>query len=212
MSDLSPVTAQWQSLFNLYLTIGTTVGVVVIGWLIFNAIKYRAKSGSKEPEDAPKPDRIPPERGTYGAAMILTLMVAGILFTITLGTMETVDLIEHPPEEGTLVIEVYGFQWGWRFVYPNGKETVGEVRVPKDEVIIFKVTGEDVFHKFQILEFKIGVDAIPGIVNEIWIKPDITGTFNIQCFELCGVGHARMLAKLVVMEPDEFEMWLKGGE
>ncbi|MDJ0269182.1 MAG: cytochrome c oxidase subunit II [Aigarchaeota archaeon] len=207
---LSPVTAQWQELFNLYLTIGTIVGTFVIALLIYNIIRYRHKPGSPEPADAPTPGKIPAERGTIGAALILTLIVTGILFTITLGTMETVDLIEKPPEKGAMVIKVHGFQWGWKFIYPNGLETVNEVRVPRDEVIIFAVTSDDVFHKFQLIEFKIGVDAIPGKVIWIWIKPADTGEYTIQCFELCGVGHAFMTGRLIVMEPSEFEAWYKG--
>jgi len=209
LAELSPVTAQWESLFNLYLTIGTITGAIVIGLLILNTLRYRDRPGKKEPQDAIREGRIPADRGTIGAALILTLIVAGILFTITIGTMATVDLIEKPPK-GTFHINVEGFQWGWKFTYPNGKETVNEVRVPAGEVIVFYVTSTDVFHKFQLVDFKIGVDAIPGKVNKIWIKTERTGEYLIQCYELCGVGHSVMAARLIVMEPGEFKAWYEG--
>ena len=213
MVGLSPVTTQWETLFWTYTTIGVTVGAVVIGLLVYAVVKYRARRAvAEEPRDAPRAGKVPEERGTITMALILVAMVGGILFSVTLGTMQTVDLIEKPPE-GTLNIRVTAFQWGWKFTYPNGVETVGEVRVPKDEVVVFYVTSSDVFHKFQLIEFKIGVDAIPGVVNRIWIKPAETGTYTIQCFELCGSGHSFMVGKLIVMEPSEFEEWYssKGG-
>ena len=211
LTELSPITSQWQSLFNLYLTIGTVTGVIVISLLIANTLRYRDKPGRHDPPDSIAEAKIPRDRGTIGAALILTLIVAGILFTITIGTMATVDLIEKPPK-GTLHINVEGFQWGWRFTYPNGKETLNEVRIPAGEVTVFYVTSTDVFHKFQLVEFKIGVDAIPGKVNKIWIQTDKPGEYLIQCYELCGVGHSVMRAKLIVMPPSDFEAWYKGGE
>ncbi|HID04923.1 MAG TPA: cytochrome c oxidase subunit II [Candidatus Caldiarchaeum subterraneum] len=210
IAELSPITSQWQSLFNLYLTIGTVTGVVVISLLVVNTLRYRDRPGRQNPSDAIEEAKIPAERGTIGAALLLTLIVAGILFAITIGTMATVDLIEKPPK-GTLHINVEGFQWGWRFTYPNGRETVNEVRIPAGEVTVFYVTSTDVFHKFQLVEFKIGVDAIPGKVNKIWISTEKAGEYLIQCYELCGVGHAVMAAKLIVMEPSEFKAWYEGG-
>lgn len=206
-TNLSPVTTQWESLFILYATVGSIVTAVVIGWLLYNSLRYRAKLGSKEPDDAPKHGRLPLERGSIKGGLIISLVVIGILFPITLATLQTVDLIEHPPEDHTMIITVHGFQWGWKFVYPNGKEVVGELRVPKDEVVIFKVTSDDVFHNFGIYEFKIKVDAIPGRETKIWIQPHTTGVYNILCFELCGTGHTMMKAKMIVMEPSEFHSW-----
>ena len=201
MLSLSPITTQWDWLFLLYATIGSIVGGVVIGLFIYLCIRYRRRK-----EEEIKLGKIPPERGNIRVVYILTFIVTGILFTITLGTMQTVNLIEKPPE-GTLVIEVYAYQWGWKFIYPNGKQLVGEVRVPKNEVVIFKVTSEDVFHNFGLIEFKVKADAIKGRVNTIWIKPYQTGEYSIQCFELCGVGHSWMKGKLLVMEPSEFMRW-----
>jgi len=202
MLSLSPVTAQWDWLFLLYATIGSIVGGVVISLLIYLCIRYRRRGG----EDLIKLGRIPPDRGNIKVIYILTFIVTGILFTITLGTMQTVNLIEKAPE-GTLVIEVYAYQWGWKFIYPNGKQLIGEVRVPKNEVVIFKVTSDDVFHNFGLIEFKVKADAIKGKVNTIWIKPSQIGEYNIQCFELCGIGHSWMKGKLLVMEPSEFMRW-----
>ncbi len=211
MPDLSPGAAQWQWLFNVYAIIGTVVGTVVIGWLVHNVLRYRSRRGREEPEDAPAPGRVPPERGTVRAPAALAVVVAGILFALTLGTLQTVDLIEHPPDAGNaLHIEVHGFQWGWRFVYPNGREVIGDLRVPKDRVVVFNVTGDDVFHAFGLPDFRVKSDAIPGKVNHIWIRASETGTFAILCYEHCGIGHARMTGRLLVLEPGDFDQWYGG--
>jgi len=208
---MSEITAQWFQLFNLYALLGTLAGVVVIGMLLFLTVKFRAKDGANDPADAPKPGRIPPERGRIEAVWILTGLVGSILLTLTFGTIKTVDLIHTPPKEPAMTVEVHGFQWGWKFVYPNGKTTVNEVRLPAGTLVIFKVTSDDVFHKFHLIEFKYGVDAIPGRFNEIWFSADKIGTYTIQCYELCGAGHSNMRSRLVIMPPSEFQQWYGGG-
>jgi len=204
---LSQISDQWWSLFHLYNTLGWAVGIVVLGLLVYILIRYRHRPGAAEPEDAPKGGVIPSERGSAAGAILLTLIVTGILFPLTVYTISTVDLIEHPPEKGTIVVKVEGFQWGWKFTYPNGKQLVGELRIPAGEVVIFEVRSSDVFHNFGVVDFKVKADAIPGKVIKIWIDPLKTGTYLIRCFEFCGVGHPLMTAKVVVMEPREFGQW-----
>lgn len=207
MSGLSTVAVQWESLFNLYATIGWVVGGAVIGWIIYNMTRYRSKPGAKEPEDAPRNGRFEAKRGTVRVALVLTVIITVILFGLTIGTFQSVDLIEHPPAKGTIVVKVEGFQWGWKFIYPNGKEVIGELRVPKGDVIVLDVTSTDVFHNFGILGFKVKADAIPGKVNRIWIDPTTSGSYDILCFEFCGAGHSFMKGQLTVMEPGQFDAW-----
>ncbi|HEX7033498.1 MAG TPA: hypothetical protein VF172_10910 [Nitrososphaera sp.] len=45
------------------------------------------------------------------------------------------------------------------------------------------------------------MDAVPGRVNTIWLVPDQSGEYLIQCREYCGTGHYQMRAKLIVEEP-----------
>jgi len=205
MPDLSPVSAQWQGLFNLYAAIGIAVGIVVIGWLVLNAFRYRSKPDRSEPEDAPQPGRVPAERGTVRAPAVLTVIIAGILFALSLGTIQTVDFIEQPPDlQNALVIQVHGFQWGWRFIYPDGTECIGDLRIPQGRVVVLDVTGDDVFHNLGLPDFRIKADAIPGKFNRIWIQASEVGTYSVFCYELCGVGHSGMTGRLVVMDPGAF--------
>ncbi len=207
MTDISQVSSQWQFLFNLYAILGSIVGAIVIGWLTYNLVKYRARRGAIDPEDGPKADAIPAERGSIRSVVIITVVIAAILFPLSIGTFQTVDLIQKPPSADNFIIEVEGFQWGWKFIYPNGYEAFGDLRIPKDRNVIFLVTSNDVFHNFGLLEFKIKADAIPGRTNQIWINAEQTGTYRVACFEFCGAGHTVMTSELIVMDAAEFEQW-----
>jgi cytochrome c oxidase subunit 2 len=44
------------------------------------------------------------------------------------------------------------------------------------------------------------MDAVPGRINTMWVMPDATGEYLIQCREYCGYSHFQMRAKLFVEE------------
>jgi cytochrome c oxidase subunit 2 len=49
---------------------------------------------------------------------------------------------------------------------------------------------------------------VPGLVTYFWITPTRTGTFDILCAELCGVGHPHMRGQVVVAEEGPYRVWL----
>lgn len=196
-----------DSLFKLYFYIGLSVGLIVYASLIYAIIKYRHRPGQAEPADAPRVGVIPPRRGGLGGALIMTIVVTAILIPLALGTFRSVDFIENPPVDEALHIKVEGQRFVWSFTYPEGFKTRGELVVPVGKVIVLEVTSMDVFHTFDVPDFRIKADAIPGHVNRIWFEATQPGTYNAFCAELCGVGHAIMRAKVVVMKGEEFEAW-----
>jgi len=62
---------------------------------------------------------------------------------------------------------------------------------------------------FFVPAFRYKQDAIPGRIYTGWFKPTETGTFDILCAEICGLGHGVMGAKLVVERPEEHAAWLQ---
>jgi len=196
----------WTGLFTLFAILGTAVGVVVISYMVYLIAKYRTKDPKADHPESLKLGEPPREHGK-GRELLISLILSSIIVTtLIIGSFGVMDTIETLPQ-GTLDIRVIGFQWNWKFIYPNGYTAVGELRVPKGEVVRLWVESEDVFHNFGIIEYRIKIDAIPGKTNAIWFKPYEEGVYRIQCYELCGVGHLYMTAKLVVMEPEEFEAW-----
>ena len=51
-------------------------------------------------------------------------------------------------------------------------------------------------------------DLVPGMTTEVWFTPVKTGSYEVACAELCGLGHYRMRAFLEVMEEADYQQWL----
>jgi cytochrome c oxidase subunit 2 len=56
---------------------------------------------------------------------------------------------------------------------------------------------------------RIAQDAIPGSIIPMWFKPIKTGTYEVICGQLCGLGHYSMKGSVVVDTPEDFQAWLK---
>ena len=65
----------------------------------------------------------------------------------------------------------------------------------------FEITATDVNHSFNIHDYVVLLDAIPGRVNTVWFAPDALGVHDIQCREYCGLIHYNMRGTLYVEEP-----------
>lgn len=211
MSSPAPTADVWYSLFTTYTISAVVITSVVFAIFIYVLVKYRDRPGQPDPEDAPE-SPIMPSRGKPTAGIVLTVILGVLFLGLTTSTFQALEFMEEVPEGSDhLEVQVVGFQWGWRFIYPNGKVLTNELRVPVDTVVVLKITSQDVFHTFAIPSFKVKRDAIPGRVNTLWFEAKSAGEYRIQCYELCGTGHAEMIATLVAMEPDQFNMWYEGG-
>jgi cytochrome c oxidase subunit II len=109
-------------------------------------------------------------------------------------------LIEHAPAEAEN-IKVTGQQWFWTFEHEDGRQEVGELHVTRGVPYKFELVSMDVIHDFNVPDFTILLDVVPGRVNTIWNVFDKTGEYLIQCREYCGLLHYNMKAKLFVEEP-----------
>jgi cytochrome c oxidase subunit 2 len=210
----------FTQLFSAFLIIGGLVGVVVIAYALQKAYKYRSEDGETR-EDKPEPGELPPLEGSgkgkklfvsFGASAFIVITLVGWTYFAGFIPME-----QGPSEqqvEDQMEIDVTGFQFGWKYTYPNGETEPATLRVPKDTVIRFDVTSDDVMHNFGIPEFDRRSDAIPGQTTEMWILPKETGTYDVRCYELCGSGHSRMNSEIEVVSQEEFAAsndWYDGG-
>ena len=75
---------------------------------------------------------------------------------------------------------------------------MGELHLKKDHAYKFELTSKDVIHNFNIPEYVVLLDAVPGRVNTVWFSPNVAGEFDIQCREYCGLIHYNMRATLIV--------------
>ncbi len=120
-----------------------------------------------------------------------------------------------PPAQET--VRVVAQQWAWSFVHPgpDGQldtpddiKTVDELHVKVDTLYHFKLESRDVLHSFSVPVFRLKQDVIPGRVITGWFQATKTGSFDIQCAEICGIGHALMPGRIVVATAPEHTAWM----
>ncbi|MFC6731282.1 MULTISPECIES: cytochrome c oxidase subunit II [unclassified Haladaptatus] len=201
----------FQQIFLVFLVLGTLVGVVVISYMLYNAYKYRDTPGrTDEAVDRPMLGELP-TGGGGGRKLFLSFFLSSVivlsLIAWTYGTLLFVEQPAAAQPNDEMVVKVTGFQFGWKFEYPNGHTTSGELRIPEDQRVRFVVTSEDVFHAFGIPGLRVKTDAIPGQETTTWGLAEEPGTYRAECFELCGTGHSAMSADIIVMERAAFDAW-----
>ena len=118
-------------------------------------------------------------------------------------------------EESTkdsMTVDVFSQQFAWSFGYPGkgNAYSEGELHVPLDRQVHFKMHSLDVIHSFWVPEWRIKKDNVPGITTTAIVTPDKPGAYQLVCTELCGFGHSTMRAKVIVEPPAKFREWVAG--
>jgi len=96
---------------------------------------------------------------------------------------------------------------------PNGKDDVliegDDLHMPLGQPIKMLLRSTDVVHDFYVPEFRAKMDLVPGMITFFWLTPTRTGTFDVLCAELCGVGHHVMRSSVTVEEKAAYDKWLQ---
>ncbi|MEP6685162.1 MAG: hypothetical protein ABJB22_00160 [Verrucomicrobiota bacterium] len=146
---------------------------------------------------------------------------------------------EFPATKDAILVHVVGQQFNWNFHLPGpdgqfGRREVdlvsnsnplgldsndpaskddlfviGELHTPVNRPVIMELSSKDVIHNFALPHMRMAQDAIPGQVIPMWFKPIKTGTYEVICGQLCGLGHYSMKGSLVVDSPADYQTWLK---
>jgi cytochrome c oxidase subunit II len=176
---------------------------LVAGVSVYAVWKFRAA-----PDDE---DDGSPIHGHTGLEVVWTAVPAALVTAISIYSGVVLVQIERIPQDHR-VIEVTAQQFAWSFTYPEAKVTSGQLTLPIGEPVELKLTARDVIHSFWVPEWRMKKDAVPGIETNVVVTPSKLGTFTVVCTELCGLGHATMRAKAVVMTRDGYENWLREQE
>jgi len=116
-------------------------------------------------------------------------------------------------------VRVIGQQWAWTFVHAgaDGKLDTGDDIVTTDDLHVevgktyqFLLESKDVLHSFSVPVFRLKQDVVPGRTITGWFKPVKTGTYDIQCAEICGIGHGVMSGRIHIENATEHEAWVQG--
>lgn len=80
------------------------------------------------------------------------------------------------------------------------KYTPGEVRLKKNVPVILEFRTQDIMMGFNLPDFNVRADIVPGKTTRLRLTPDKTGTFVFLCDIFCGTGHEEMNGRIVVVD------------
>jgi cytochrome c oxidase subunit II len=183
----------WIGGISLVLLVGITAAMLYFVW------RYRR---SKHPQAAEIHGNMKLE------ITWIVIPVFIVLFMFWKG-YEGFALMRDVPEDA-MVVEVEARQWAWTFRYPGEGISVPELYVPAGKPVKLLLTSpvDDVLHSFYLPDFRVKEDCVPGRQGYLWFQADRPGIHNIFCAEFCGKDHSRMLSKLHVLAPKDYEAWL----
>jgi cytochrome c oxidase subunit 2 len=172
-----------------------------------------------------------PSKTTHNTAIevLWTAVPVMILFVIAIPSFKLLYFTDSI-EEADMTLKATGRQWYWNYQYPDhggfefdaymvadadlqeGQkrllDTDNLVVLPVDTNIRLLIAASDVLHAFALPAMGIKLDAVPGQVNETWVRINQEGTYYGQCSELCGTGHSYMPITIKAVSKAAFEEWI----
>jgi cytochrome c oxidase subunit 2 len=227
----TPLASNWGTIdTTLFITFVIT-GVVFCALVLFMAYalyRFRHRDGVRAAYE--------PESGKL-ELWLTGLTSVGIAAMLAPGLVVWKDYVTVPPDASTVEVLGQQWRWTFRFPGgdgvlgtvdakridadnpfglnpddPHGQDDIlvdgGEVRLLVDKPVKLELRSVDVLHDFYVSQFRAKMDLVPGMVTYFWLTPTRTGTFEILCAELCGVGHSSMRGTVVVVEPEAHQTWL----
>ena len=227
----TPIASNWGNIdFTINLTFWVTgaVFVAVNLFMAYCVYKFRHKEGHKavyEPENAKLEVGL-----SVGTALGVIAMLAPGLFVWA-------QFVTPPDEATEYEVVGQQWQWSFRYPGrdgalgtvdtrfisesnpfginpedPNGQDDVlvkdPEIYLPVGKPVKALLRSKDVLHNYTVPQFRVKMDMVPGTVTYLWFTPMETGSFDILCEELCGIGHHVMRGRIVVAEQADFDAWM----
>jgi cytochrome c oxidase subunit II len=199
--EASTAAPKIDDLLNVMIVLSSFVFSLVMVMLFYALYKFRAKPGDESDGE--------PIHGNTRLEIAWTLIPTII---VLFGGAYSWKVLNDIEDKGSnpMTVDVFSQQYAWSFGYPGKglKFVEGEMHVPVNRTIQFKMHSLDVIHSFWVPQWRIKKDNVPGITTTAIVTPDKTGTYQLICTELCGFGHATMRAKVVVQSQQKFEEWV----
>jgi cytochrome c oxidase subunit 2 len=206
-----------------------------IGWFgYFVYVLWRFRRGRN-----PKADHLGVRNHASNYIEGLVALIEGVLLLFVAIPVWAKAVDKFPEEKDSTVIQIVAEQFDWNARYPgkdgkfgdqkmalateqnvfgvdmadpNGKDDAQlktEIHVVVNKPVIMYISSRDVIHSFKVLALRVTQDAIPGMRIPIWFLPTQTGTYQINCAQLCGIGHSSMSRGMLIVESQEdFDKWL----
>ncbi|MBI2723443.1 MAG: cytochrome c oxidase subunit II [Chloroflexi bacterium] len=200
------VAADQKFLFLMAMWPALVIGLFVEIGLVAILIKFRHRTG-----DTTLPVQVHGNNRLEIGWTVAPILLLAVFVPFVIGGI--VKLGRTPVD--SMVVNVTGVQWAWQFAYPTTDGSppinapINELRIPVDRNIAFTLRSMDVNHSFWVPKLAGKTDVIPGRENRMWFKASEVGDYSGQCAEFCGLDHARMRFRVIVMSQADFDAWLK---
>ncbi|MDZ7781286.1 MAG: cytochrome c oxidase subunit II [Gemmatimonadota bacterium] len=180
----------------------------VFFWLIW---KFRERPGQKSQYLTGKEKHVK-RWVTIPHALVLVCDVF-----IIIGSVRVWYDVKQQLPEADSTVRVIGQQWAWTFQHPGPDNTldtsddiftVGDLHVEVDKTYHFRLESRDVVHSFSVPVFRLKQDAVPGRAITGWFRPTETGEYDVQCAEICGIGHGVMAARIHIQDENQHAEWV----
>jgi len=220
---VTPIGHKLLELHNLILIICVVIFVIVFGFMFYSIFAHRKSRGHKAAQFH------------ENTTLEVVWTVIPFVILVSMALPSTATLLEmDDTSKSELTIKITGYQWKWKYDYPDqdiaffsslstprdqieNKTAKGEhyllevdnpVVLPVGKKIRLLVTANDVIHAWWIPQFGTKKDAIPGFINELWTRIDVPGVYRGQCAELCGKDHGYMPIVVNAVSPEDFTKWV----
>ena len=214
----SPVTERMHSLHQLLLVIITLITLFVLGLLVYTMVRFRASRHKT------------PSRTAHNTLLEVSWTAIPILLLIIIAipSFKLLYFTDRAPK-AEMTVKVIGHQWYWSYEYPDrgdlkfdsyiiqaddlkpGQRRLLEVDnrivLPVGTEVRVLVTGSDVIHSWLVPALGVQIYAMPGRINETWVKIDKPGVYYGQCNQICGTNHGYMPIAVEAMPKADFERW-----
>ena len=191
-----------NDLFTPFAVIAIVVGALVIGGVIYAAIRFRAREGH--------PDNPKQVHGHTGLEVAWTIAPALILVFMAVPTVRLIFDLAAKPEGDIVEITVTGKQWWWEYEYSgDGFVTANEMHIPVGRPVYLTLESDDVIHSFWVPNLAGKKDVVPGRTHHLTIEADEAGEFLGQCAEYCGLSHANMRLRVIAEPEAEYQAWVE---
>lgn len=209
-SIFAPHSTPADELNKLSMFVLTVTGLIFLGvtaLVVYAVVRFRAR-----PDDRTEPPQV---FGSVQIELSWTIIPILIIVVLFLGTARVLFSVQDAPKPPTaLDLVVIGHQFWWEFRYPQyNVVAANEMHVPVStkaapRPTFMKLTSADVIHSFWVPQLNGKTDLLPNRINEMWIDPQTPGLYVGQCAQFCGAQHAKMLLRVYVDTPEDFQKWI----
>ncbi len=202
-----PVAREIVPLYWFMFAAAVIVLIIVDGGLIYAGIRFRERPGV-------------PAKQFHGHNLLeLAWTVIPTLMVVTFSVLsfQRLLVLNDVSTNAAMTIKVIARQWTFTYQYPDeamfklqdGSDltTATDLHIPANTKVKLDITSQDVIHAFYVPILGGQKDAVPGRTTTLWIQADHPGTFDGQCAEFCGDGHADMLIHVIAHPKADYAAW-----